>query len=145
MHVAQVLQGRLFFVGHALREVGISKALIACGFWHILKDTKFLFDHLLTVPGHLAHFRQNIVLDVIALLWRQFPPGLFSLTQIALLRGGHVIPLTKLLANLVLLVGREILERFTVLQYAIPLRWRHRAHLIDPRARGSNPNLLTWR
>lgn len=145
MHVTQVLQGGSFFLGHPLGEVGIGEALIACGFRHILQNAELLLDHLLAVPRHLAHLRQNVVFDMIALLGSQFPPSLFPLPQIVLLRGGHVIPLAKLLANLVLLVGREILERFAILQNAIPLRRRHRAHLIDPRTGRAGPNLLTLR
>lgn len=142
MHVTQVLQGGFFLLGHALGEIRISEALVACGLRHILQDTEFLLDHLLAVPGHLLHFRQHIIFDVVALLRSQIAPSLFLVVQIGALGRRHVIPLIELLANLGLLIGRQILKRSAVLQNAFALCGCHRTHLVNPGTSCSHAQLL---
>jgi len=53
-----------------------------------------------------------------------------------------VIPLVELLANSALLVGREILKRFAVLEHALALLRRKITHLVHPGTRRAHPKLL---
>ena len=142
MHVAEVLESGLFVVGHAAREIRIGETLIARRFRHVLQDAELLLDHLLAVPGHLAHLGQHIVFDVVALRRSQLAPGIFALTEFVLLRGRHAVPLIELLTNFGLLVGRKILERFAALQNAFAIRGRQRAHGIHPRPWRTDTELL---
>lgn len=125
MHVAQVLQRGFFLIGHTLGKIRIGKALIARGLWHVLQDAKLLFDHLLAIPRHLPHLRQYIILNVVALLRCEASPRSLLLLKVCPLRRGHMIPLIELLANLGLLVGRQILERLAILQHAFALLRGH--------------------
>ena len=132
MGVAEVPEHGLFVVAHPAREVRIAESLITRGFRHILQDAQLLLHHLLAIPRHLAPLRKHIVLDVVALLRCQVTPSLFVAAQACLLLRRHVIPLTELLANLVLFVRREALERMAVLQDALTLLRAKVAHGIDP-------------
>jgi hypothetical protein len=119
--VAEVMQHGSFLVGHATGEVRIVQALITRGFRHILQDAELLFHHLLAVPRHLAPARKYVILDVVALLRREIPPGLLALAKVGALLRRHVIPLIELLPDLVLLIWRKILERATALQHVFAL------------------------
>ncbi len=121
MRVSQVVKNGLFVFGHASGEVGVAEALVARRLRHVSKHAQLLINHLLAVPRHLPHFGEYVVLDVITLFRRQTAPSLLFLTQIRALGGCHVVPLVELLADLVLLIWREVLESRAVLQHAITL------------------------
>jgi hypothetical protein len=143
--VAQIPQRGLLFIAQAACEIRVVQALIARGFRHVLQDAELLLDDLLAIPGHLAPAGQNIALDVLALLRSEVAPGGFFLAQVGLLRGRHAIPLIELLANLTLLVRRQILKGMAVLQNVLPLLRRKIAHLVYPGTRGAYSELLARR
>src|SRR5271154_2087576 len=104
VRMAQILQHGLFVVAHTAREVWIVEPLIPRGLRHILQNAKLLLYNLPAVPGHLLPTREHIILDVVTLLRSEISPSIFVFAQLGLLLRGHMIPLIKLLPNLVLLV-----------------------------------------
>ena len=136
------MQRGFLFVAHAAGEVRVVQALIAGGFRHIFQDTELLLDHLLAVPGHLLHPRQDVVLDVLALLGSQISPGTFFFAKVGALCGTHAVPLIELLADFGLLIGRKILKCFAVLQNIVALFGTQRTHLIHPGPGAPDAQLL---
>ena len=70
MQVTQVMQRGPLLVAHPASEVGIVESLVARRFRHVLQHAELLLHHLLAVPRHLPPTRQDIILDVIALVGR---------------------------------------------------------------------------
>src|SRR5262249_5473171 len=133
--MAQVVEHGAVFIAHAVRKIGISEAAVTRGLRHILQDAQLLLNRLLTLPRELAPLRQYVVLDVIALLRSQVTPGVFFLAKIRTLLRVHAIPLVELVADAILLLGREILKRPTALELPLALLRGHVAHLVDERPR----------
>jgi hypothetical protein len=56
-----------------------------------------------------------------------------------------MIPLIELLPDLVLLLRRHSLKGWTVLEKPLALHWRHLSHLLQPRPRRPDSELLPRR
>jgi len=142
VEVAEVVEHGAVVVGHAASEVGIAEAAIARGLRHILQDAEFLLNGLLALPRHLAPTGQHIGLDVVALLGSQAAPGIFLFAQIGALLRGHTVPLAELVADPILLFGRQVLKGLAASQNALALLRCEIAHLVDEGARSTSAELL---
>jgi len=130
--VGEFAEHGFFVVGHTAREIGIVEALITCVFRHVLQLSEFLGQDLLTIARQLLKARIGTVADVVALRWREAAPNCFVGSQILPLLRSHVIPLIELLADLVLLRGRKLLEDAAMLQYILAVGGLHVAHGVEP-------------
>ena len=101
MEVAEVAQGGAIFVAHAAGKVGIAEMAIARVLGHVLENAEALLDGFLALRRHVAPCRQNVILDVIALL------------------RSHLLPDVGARAHILLLLGRELAEALAILQHAL--------------------------
>ena len=107
MQMAQIVQHGAVFIAHATREIRIGQAAVARGLRHILQHAELLLNDLLALPRNLPPARHHLILDVVALLRPQVAPGIFFVTQIGALLRAHAVPLVELVADAILLLGRD--------------------------------------
>jgi hypothetical protein len=101
MEMAEVAQGGAIFVSHAAGKVWIVEVTVARVLGHVLQNTEALLNGFLALRRHVAPGRQNIVLDVIALL------------------RSHLLPDAATLAHILLLLRRQLAEALAILQDAL--------------------------
>jgi len=115
VRVSKLVKHGFLFITHALGKARIAQALIAGRLGHVLQHTQLLSQDLLTIPRQLLESRIGTITDEVALSRRKLPPFLFSFLKIRALPGSHSIPLCELLANLALLIWRELLKHAAML------------------------------
>jgi len=142
VEVAEIVEHGTVLVRHAAGEIRIAETAIARGLRHVLQDAELLLDGLLALPGHLAPTGQHIGLDVVTLFGSQAAPGIFFFAQIGALLRGHTVPLAELIADSILLFGRQVLKSLTASQNALALLRSEVAHLVDERACSPSAKLL---
>lgn len=145
MQMAQVVQRGLIFFVHALREIRIAQPLIAREFRHVLEHAQPLLNGLLPLRRQVLPCRQNVIPDVLALLRRHLSPRLLALALISPLLRSLVVPLRKLIANAVLLLGGQIAKRRAVLHHSLALLRTQVAHPVNPGSCRSYAELLASR
>src|SRR5260370_38379900 len=79
VQMAQVAQRGFVFLAHAPREIRIIQMLIARRLRHVLEHAQSLLDRPLAVRRQLPPPRQDILLNVLALLRSKSAPPLRSL------------------------------------------------------------------
>src|SRR5450432_983785 len=101
VEVTEVAQGGAIFVGHAAGKVWIVEVAVARVLWHVLENAEALLDGFLALRRHVSPRRQNVILDVIALL------------------RGHLLPDAAAFAHILLLLRRQLAEALPILQHAL--------------------------
>jgi hypothetical protein len=109
MLVTEVAQGSAIFVAHAAGKVRIVEVAVTRVFRHVAENAEALLDGFLTLRRHVAPRRQNIILDVIALLRGHLLPHAAAVTHILLLLGSQLAESLAILQNALAVFGAEAL------------------------------------
>jgi hypothetical protein len=122
VQVAQITQHAFIFFAHAPSEIRVIQMLVSRGLRHILQYTQPLLNRPLPIRRKLLPLRQDIALNVVALLGRQLTPIGSGLSHLLLLSRWQLLKVLVVLQNFLLLLpwqtveslGRRIRRRWSI-------------------------------